>query len=200
MVIQAVLWDVGGVLVRIEDSRPYEELAAELEVTREYLEHLVWGGTQGRLAQLGKLSETELWEYIRDELHLAPGEHPDLRERFLRGNVVDAVLVDFIRTLTPHYKLGVISNAVRGLPALLNTWGILDLFEVVIGSGDEGIMKPDPDIYQLAIERLDVRPGEAVFVDDHPENVEGAQNVGMHGILYQSREQVIRELQSLLNR
>lgn len=200
MMINVVIWDVGGVLVRIADARPSEELAAELGVTREYLEHLVWDGTQSRRAQLGELTETELWEYVRGELHLAPGEHPNLRERFLRGNVIDTELVDFIRTLTPHYQLGVISNAVRGLPALLNTWGIYDLFDVVIGSGDEGIMKPDPAIYQLAIERLAVEPEEAVFVDDYLENIEGARNVGMHGILFQSREQAIRELQSLLNR
>jgi len=198
MLIKAVIWDIGGVLVRTEDPAPRGELAAELGVTRDDLVELVFGGKQGRRAQLGELTQAEIWGYVRSVLKIPPGKHPDLSERFFGGDVLDTELVDFIHTLKPRYKIGIISNAWSKLPTLLKRWGIFEVFDVVIGSGDEGIMKPDPGIFQLATERLAVAPGEAVFVDDFIENIEGARKFGMQGIHFQSREQVIRDLQSLL--
>lgn len=198
MLIKAIIWDIGGVLVRTDDPAPRGELAAELGVTREYLVELVFGGEQGRRAQLGELTQTEIWDYARGELNIPSGEYPDLNERFFGGDVLDNELIEFIRSLKPDYKIGIISNAWSELPTLLKKWGILDIFDVVIGSGDEGIMKPDPGIYQLAVERLGVKPGEAVFVDDFIENIEGAREFGMRGIHFRSREQVIGELKALL--
>jgi len=198
MPIKAVVWDIGGVIMRTEDQAPRAELAAELGVTREYLNELVFGGEQGTRTQVGEISQQELWDYVRSELNLAPGEYPDLRERFFGGDVLDTELVDFIRSLKPRYKIGIISNAWRGIEDSLMEWGIDDAFEVVVGSGDVGIMKPDPRIFQIALERLAVEPFEAVFVDDFIQNIHGAQALGIAAIHFQGREQVIRELEQRL--
>jgi epoxide hydrolase-like predicted phosphatase len=198
MPIKAVVWDIGGVIMRTEDQAPRAELAAELGVTREYLNELVFGGEQGTRTQVGEISQQELWDYVRSELNLAPGEYPDLRERFFGGDVLDTELVDFIRSLKPRYKIGIISNAWREIEDSLMEWGIDDAFEVVVGSGDVGIMKPDPRIFQIALERLAVEPFEAVFVDDFIQNIHGAQALGIAAIHFQGREQVIRELEQRL--
>ena len=58
--------------------------------------------------------------------------------------------------------------------------GIANAFDVVVISSCEGLMKPDPAIYQLTLERLGVAAEEAVFVDDFRENVAAAQQVGLH--------------------
>ena len=198
MPIKAVIWDIGGVIMRTEDPAPRAELAAELGVTREFLNELVFGGEQGTRAQIGEISQQEIWDYVRSELKLNSGEYPDLRERFFGGDVLDAKLVDFIRSIQPSYKIGIISNAWSQIADSLVEWGIDDAFEMVVGSGDVGIMKPDPRIYQIALERLDVHPEEAVFVDDFIENVQGARKLGIHAIHFQSREQAIQELEQLL--
>ena len=70
---------------------------------------------------------------------------------------------------------------------------------MVVGSGDVGIMKPDPQIFQIALERLDVAAEEAVFVDDFIENVQGARALGIHAVHFQGREQAIQELKALLD-
>ena len=146
MDIKAVIWDIGGVIMRTEDLGPRDQLAADLGVTRAYLNGLVFGGEQGTRAQIGELSQTELWDYVRRELKLNPDEYPDVRERFFGGDVLDTELVDFVRTLKPRFKTGIISNAWSELSAVLAGWGIADAFDVVVGSGDEGIMKPHPRI------------------------------------------------------
>ena len=199
MSIQAVIWDVGGVIARTEDLAPRDQLAQELGVTRQRLNELFFSGPQGTRAQKGEISIPELMGYIRRELNLAPGTYPDLRDRFFGGDRVDYDLVDTIRGLRPGYKTGIISNAWSQLPELLASWGILDVFDAVIGSGDEGVMKPDPRIYHLALERLDVQPSQAVFVDDFIENIHAARNLGMIGIHFQNRAQALSELQQLLD-
>jgi putative hydrolase of the HAD superfamily len=69
--------------------------------------------------------------------------------------------------------------------------------EIII-SAEEGIAKPDPRIFRIAAERLGVRPQEAVFVDDRPENVQGARAVGMRGIQFETREQTIADVRKHL--
>jgi epoxide hydrolase-like predicted phosphatase len=184
--------------MRTEDRAPRAELAAELGVTREYLNELVFGGEQGTRAQKGEINRKELWDYVRSKLNLAPGEYPDINERFFGGDVLDTDLVDFIRSLKLRFKIGIISNAWRQIEESLVEWRIDDAFEIVVGSGDVGIMKPDPRIFQIALERLDVEPSQAVFVDDFIQNVRGAQALGIAAIHFQSREQVIQALEHLL--
>lgn len=198
MTIKAVIWDIGGVLVRTENPKPRGELAMELGVTREFLVELVFGGDQGTRAQTGEISQDDIWAYARNELKLSSGEYPDLKKRFFGGDILDSKLVAFIRTLKPHYKIGIISNAWSELPAALDEWEILDVFDVVIGSGDVGIMKPDPKIYQIALEYLAVEPDEAVFIDDFIENIQGARQIGIHTIHFRNREQALNELKTLL--
>ena len=198
MSIKAVIWDIGGVIMRTEDPAPRAELAQDLGVSRAYINDLVFGGEQGTLAQIGEISQQEIWDFARAELKLAPGEFPDLQERFFGGDMIDTKLVDFIRSIQPHYQIGVISNAWRGIADALADYGIRDAFDMVVGSGDVGVMKPDPRIYHIALERLNVAPEESVFVDDFIENVHGARGLGMFAVHFQNREQTIQELKQLL--
>jgi epoxide hydrolase-like predicted phosphatase len=198
MPIKAVIWDIGGVINRTEDPAPRDILASELGITRHRLNELFFSGPQGTRAQKGEISVAELIASIRKELNLGEGEYPDLVARFFGGDVLDYPLVAYIRKLKPACKTGIISNAWSQLPGLLEEWGIEDAFDVVIGSGDVGVMKPDPRIYRLALSGLSVQPGEAVFIDDFIENVHGAEALGMHGIHFQNRTQALEELGNLL--
>jgi epoxide hydrolase-like predicted phosphatase len=199
MTIKALIWDIGGVLVRTEDQAPRAELAAELGVTPEYLVELVFGGEQGTRAQKGEISREEIWDHARKELSVAADAYPDIQERFFAGDILDTQLIDFIRSVKEDYKVGIISNAWRELPAVLEEWGILDAFDIVVGSGDEGMMKPNPKIYQIALERLKVEAREAVFVDDFIENIEAARQLGLLAIHFQDRDQALQALKSLLH-
>jgi epoxide hydrolase-like predicted phosphatase len=149
--------------------------------------------------QLGELDLPSLWAYVLGELGLPPEELTDVQDGFWGGDRVDYDLVDFIRSLRPRCKTGVISN---GWPTLRRTmtdeWQIIDAFDDLVVSAEVGLLKPAPDIYQLALQRLDVGPAEAVFVDDFSENVEAARDLGMYAVHFHSRNQAIAELQALM--
>jgi epoxide hydrolase-like predicted phosphatase len=75
---------------------------------------------------------------------------------------------------------------------------IRELFDVVIISAEVGLHKPQPEIYRLAAERLGLEPEDCIFVDDLRENVEGAEAVGMTGVLHRDVDETIARVDELL--
>jgi HAD superfamily hydrolase (TIGR01509 family) len=106
--------------------------------------------------------------------------------------------MDLIRQLHGRYKLAVLSNSPPGLARWLSDWGILDLFNEVYCSGDEGMVKPQPAVYHSTLKRLGALPHEAVFIDDTSGHVEAAQSLGIHGIRFTNAEQLELALNRLL--
>jgi putative hydrolase of the HAD superfamily len=85
-------------------------------------------------------------------------------------------------------SLGVISNFEEWLERLLETLGVTDYFPVRVISGVEGVEKPDPEIFRIALERAGVAAEESVYVGDHPFfDIEAAEEVGMVAVLIDRR-------------
>jgi epoxide hydrolase-like predicted phosphatase len=197
--IQAIFWDFGGVIVRTFDRSGRERWEATLGLPTYGLEKLVFRGEMGQKASLGEAQDDDIWRWVGEQLRLDAQQREQLMRDFFRGDRVDHDLMAIIRSQKKKYKTGLISNAWPSLrPAMENEWHIADAFHDLIISAEVGLAKPDPRIYQLALERLEVRPEQAVFIDDFIENVEGAQAVGMHAIQFKSLEQVRADLDATL--
>ncbi len=86
------------------------------------------------------------------------------------------------------YTLGLVSNFEAWLMTLLERLGVLPLMSVVVVSGVEGIEKPDPEIFRLALDRIGTTPERAVYVGDNPRvDVEAALSLGMGAVLVDRR-------------
>jgi len=86
-----------------------------------------------------------------------------------------------------------------------NSWGTgiyerapMRIFDATVISGDVGLHKPQPEIYELGAERIGIPPAECLFVDDLRENVAGAEAVGMTAILHRDPAETIAELERVL--
>ena len=201
MAIKAVIFDFGGVLVRTEDRAPRQELADRLGMTYDEVNELIFESESARRATVGEITTQEHWETLRFELGLPAEEFQRVPKEFFGGDVLDEALIDYIRSLRPRYRTALLSNAwddLRGV--VINEWQIADAFDELIISAEVGVAKPDAGIYELTLERLNVAPSEAVFVDDFPRNIKGAHAVGMHAIHFQDSKQVRVELDGLLVR
>ena len=198
--IRAIIWDLGGVLVRTEDFRPREQLAASFGMTRADLETLVFSGTSGSRAQNGEIDVTQHWENIREVLKLSPQEISAFQDTFWSGDRLDTALVDYIRSLRSSYRTALLSNAFSDLRrAVEEVWHIQDAFDKIIISAEVGMTKPDQRIYQLALERIGAEPQEAVFIDDFTWNIDGARKAGLHTIHFQYPDQARADLEQLLD-
>jgi glucose-1-phosphatase len=185
--IRAVIFDIGGVLIRTRDQSSRRRLEQLYGLPEGGAEYMVYNSEMGLAAQRGVYSEEENWRRVQRELSLSDAALADFRREFWAGDDLDAELVAYIRRLRGRYRTGIISNAMPGLMTLLTgKYPIADAFDVIIGSGDERVAKPDPAIYRLALGRLGCRPEEAIFVDDARRNVDGAEAVGIHAIHYQA--------------
>ncbi|MFN3928425.1 MAG: HAD family hydrolase [Thermoflexus sp.] len=197
---RAIIVDFGGVLVRTEDPAPREVLARELGMTVEDLEALIFASDLSLRAQRGELPEPAFWQAIGERLGIYDAEGIQrLRQRFFAGDRLNEPLVEALRRWRGRVALGLISNAWSGLREVLKRLHLLELFKAVVISAEVGLLKPDPRIYQLALERLGLPPESAAFVDDLPENVRAAQELGLYGIHFRDTSEALGRLEEWLN-
>jgi HAD superfamily hydrolase (TIGR01509 family) len=81
---------------------------------------------------------------------------------------------------------------------LRDRFQIVHLFDVIITSASIRVMKPDPQAYRAALDALRLRAEETVFIDDLRENIQGAKQLGMHAIHFETDHDDIRPLLSAL--
>lgn len=88
-----------------------------------------------------------------------------------------------LETLSRKYKLGVIANQSAGAAERLKRYGLLQYFSFILGSAEAGVAKPDPRIFQLALEKAGCAPSEAVMIGDRPDNdIYPAKKLGLKTI------------------
>ena len=196
---RALIVDFGGVLT----TSIWPAFAAFCEAE---------GLDQGAVRELFRSDPRALADLRELETGACP---PDEFERRFAGHLgiperADGLISRLFGGLEPDdAMIGAVRNArQRGIRTGLisNSWGrtiydeelISSLFDAVVISGDVGLHKPQPEIYLLACERLEVEPSETVFVDDLRENCEGAEAVGITAVLHRDTDATVRELDRML--
>jgi putative hydrolase of the HAD superfamily len=140
------------------------------------------------------------WEAVREALGIKPEELQSFLDQYWSADDVNWELLEFIKNLHPGYKVGLLSNAWDNLRQTMhNRWNIDGLFDELIISAEVGLVKPDPRIFHLALEKLGVQPAEAVFVDDMLVNVDAARQQGLTAIRFVDTQQTLASLQALLS-
>ena len=197
--IQAVLFDYGGVIGRL-DHEETGRLEQKYGLPSGGLFSALYEIPQWREISLGRGSEKEWLKAVLARLYeLAGRPIPGIRQewpKIWRGLNED--VVSLARRLRSRYKVGLLSNATKDLEEmLLEHHGIVDLFDVVINSARVGLAKPDVRIFHLAAERLGVPASACVFTDDLAHNVEGARAAGMRAFQFQDAAHLESELRAL---
>jgi epoxide hydrolase-like predicted phosphatase len=196
--IKAVIFDMGGVLLRTEDQTNRVQLAERLGVPVRHVYDTVFNSETALQATVGTLKEDEHWTSVAEVFGLDDDELADFRKAFWSGDQLDETLVNFIRSLRPHYKTALLSNAWSGTRENVAVHEFLDAFDITIFSAEIGMAKPNADIYEYMLEKLGVEANEAVFVDDVEKNIDGARATGMYAIQFMNTRQTIQDLIELL--
>ena len=196
--IRAIIFDVGGVLMRTVNPVPRRELEQRFGLPAGGVSKLVFGNPLWDEAQLGRISSAEFWADVGQRLGLNAGALAEFRQTFWAGDRLDEELVALIRYLHGvGYHTALLSNAPAGLRQHLEQLGIADAFDVIVASGCEGLMKPDPAIFELTLARVGVAAEEAIFVDDFRVNVAAARQVGLHATRFRGLSPLRKWLQAL---
>ena len=122
----------------------------------------------------------------------------EIRAVFGQTDMIDHDVVEIIKKLKQNYSLGLLSNASSNyLRKILQDNDLNNLFNDLVISSEVGMIKPNPQIFEIALDNLGVQPSEAIFIDDWPSNIEAAKEVGIHGILFSGSKDLITNLKSL---
>jgi putative hydrolase of the HAD superfamily len=197
--VKGLILDFGGVLTTnvFESFRAFCEVEGldPQTVKRTFREN------PEALAELRSLErgEVEVPEFERRFApHLGLEERAEgLVQRLFAGVGPDEPMVQAVRRARESgIRTGLISNSWGG--TTYDQVAMDDLFDAVVISGEVGLHKPEPEIFELGAERVGLPPAECVFVDDLRENCAGAEAVGMTAILHRGADTTLPELERLL--
>jgi HAD superfamily hydrolase (TIGR01509 family) len=175
-VIKAIIFDCFGVLVGHGFWSVYESLGGDLEKDEAFIEE------QLNKADIGETSSQEFNALISERLGISLESY---KHAFAEDEVPNEGVFQLIQdVLAPKYSLALVSNATGDSVRSKISADKLALFKEVFISGEVGLLKPDPELFMLALSKLGVKPDEAIFVDDHQKYIDGATVVGMHTILF----------------
>lgn len=197
--IRVVMFDLGGVLLRTEDSRPRVELGRRFGLSRDEIEKLVFGSEVSLKAELGQVEPGEVWTHAQKKLRIANDDLAAFQDAFWAGDRLDEDLLAFVKSLRGKYRTVLLSNAWMDMRKnVARRFGSLDAFEMQIFSAEVGLRKPDPRIFQHVLDLLGADPEEIVFVDDFSENILAARKIGFRTIQFTNARQAKNELEALL--
>ncbi|MBS1150154.1 MAG: hydrolase, haloacid dehalogenase-like family [Myxococcaceae bacterium] len=195
--LEALILDLGNVLVFHDNALLFEKMAQAFHTTpasmKARIEKDVWERTNtGRLP--GQALRLELQQALGGEL--SEEQFVELWNSHFQINVP---MVKRVESLVGQFKLCLLSNTHDlHFEPLRPQLPVLEKFDALVLSYEEGLMKPAPALYRTALKRLQVAPERAAFFDDVQSYADGASAVGIHGRLFTDVETFDRQLAELL--
>lgn len=197
--IKALFFDMGGVILRTDNKTPRQKLGEKYGMSYDEIDAFVFQCSASKKASIGMIKEEQLWADVAERLNISLEEADEFHELFFSGDAIDQKIISLLRNSKGKYRTGLISNAWSGLPAWMERESIIDAFESVVISAEKGIVKPNAGIYQIAMDELGVKPENSIFVDDMPENIQAANDLGMLGILFTDQNRLFDQLSQLID-
>ena len=196
--IEAVVFDIGGVLLDWDPRHLYRKLFEDEEAMNRFLEQVCtmeWHQRHDRGYSVVESCE---------KLATAHPEHAELiRAWGTRSEEMVAGPIDgTVEILQELRRAGVACYALSNMeresyPRRVARYPFLSWFDGAVVSGFEGVIKPDPEIFRLLLSRFDLRPDRTLVIDDSAANVEAARGLGMHAICFRSPVQLREELERM---
>jgi len=192
------MFDLGGVLLDWDPRYLYRQLLPDEAAVEWFLAEVCtpeWNREQDR-GRPWPAAVAELSARFPEHAALIAAYHERWDET-LAGAITPSVeVLAYLRERgTPCYALTNFSP--EKLQRARARFGFLDWFRDIVVSGEVGLVKPDPRIYHLAVERFGLDPAATVYIDDQPANVAAARDLGMVALHFTGPERLrvaLREL------
>ena len=192
--MQNIIFDFGNVLVQWHPEQIYTEYFGDEAKAWWFLRHVVDDAWRGRIdagestAELTAELISRFPEY-REAIELFNQRYFDM----LTGEVPG--MREVIGELMKNYEIYGLTNwSMETFPTARERFGILQMIDRYVVSAQERLIKPDPRLFQVLLDRYGLKAEECTFIDDNPDNVAAARKLGMKGIVFTSAESLRKEL------
>ena len=195
--LRAVVFDYGMVLSTAQEPQAYANLQTIMGLDQASFEEHYW--RYRHEYDLGHLNGVSYWQAIGRDAGLAlTGAQIDrlIENDVLMWSTLNEQMLTWVYAVQDAgFKIGILSNMGEDLLKYMRQeFGWLGRFDHHTWSCELNIAKPDPTIYLHTCEKIGVAPGEALFLDDKPENVRAAESVGLAAIQFSTVDTLREEL------
>lgn len=180
--LKNIIFDFGGVLIDWNPIYLYQEIFDKEEDMNYFLEHVCryeWNVLQdaGRsLAEGTRVLQEQHPEY-REEIAMYYGRWDEMLGGTIKENV------KLIKPLKEKYNIYGLTNwSAETIPIAMERYDFFKDLDGMVVSGAEKIIKPDPQLYRILLERYGIQAGESLFIDDNYANIKTAQQLGFQTI------------------
>lgn len=199
MMIKTIIFDLGNVLINWEPEHLYRKIFEDEQEMQHFLTHICtsdWNVQQdaGRPIQDANALLIQQYPHYKKEIEAFYGRWTEMLGGAIEGTV------EILKQLKTgqKYRLYALTNwSAETFPHAIERYEFLQWFEGIVVSGDEKMIKPQAEFYQIILDRYDIDPSTAVFIDDSLKNVVGAKEVGIDAIHFHSPEKLAEELKAL---
>ncbi|MFK7806747.1 MAG: HAD family hydrolase [Saprospiraceae bacterium] len=197
--INTIIFDLGKVLIDWDPNRLYKKIFKDDKEREHFLENICtsdWNVQQDAGRTLKEATDILVEQHPKyeNEIRAFYGRWPEMIGGAIQGTV------DILHQLKEEnkVKLFALTNwSAETFPYALENFDFLKIFEGILVSGDEKLIKPDIRIYELMTSRYNITPTNALFIDDSLKNIKGAEEHGLHGHHFLHPEGLRSELEGL---
>ncbi len=198
--IKAIIFDIGGVIVSPEVEKITQRVSVyagvDFESFNKYYEQYKSDLTKGKISLIDVYSE------IVNHFKLTSLTGQNLVDEHLRlfREVIenlDEEVIALVENLKQKYEVFCLVNAEKDVVPLVRKRGIYSHFQKAYISTEMGMEKPDLEIYEAVLKDINFVPEETLFIDDKKPNVDAADKLGIHTILYKNYKDLKEELVNL---
>jgi epoxide hydrolase-like predicted phosphatase len=185
-VIKAIIFDYFGI---ISSDEYWQSIKADKSMEEDFrgLSYDV---------NLGKLH----WIDFVTQIAKSTGQSPDEIATLYKDQRLNPQVLAFINQLHKDYKTALLTNAHHEfLRPVIAKFHLERLFNEIVISSEVGMLKPNPAIFQYLLTKLGVSAGEAIFIDDIPQNSQAAAAIGLHAIIYKDFGQMKLEVEHMID-
>lgn len=197
--IKAVIFDVGGVLLKWPREIVFNDIKSELDLDDEAME--AFWNRYLRAFSKGEYTEAELWAKARTELgiRLVKIEENLLGRAFAKNTEAYKEVVEYARELKNRgLKIAILSNTNSVHTLITEQHKVFEPFDDVFLSHEIGLRKPETAIYKHVLNQLKIKPEETIFIDDTLENIQATRRLGMHTVLARNPKTLVAEIERVL--
>lgn len=195
--IDTIVFDFGGVLIDWNPKYVYREIFNDDEKMDWFLANICtneWNLEQdrGRSFAEGTGMLKEIYPEYKEHIDAYFNQWP----KMLKGEIAETVTI--LKKLKERFKVYGLTNwSAETFPVALEQFSFLQLFDGIVVSGVEKMIKPGKEIFELLLNRYDLKAEHCVFIDDNELNIATANKLGFHAIHFTSAATLEKELIAL---
>ena len=198
--INTIIFDLGAVLIDWNPTYLYQKLFKEEAEMQHFLTTVCtpdWNEKQDAGRSLKAATETLIVQFPEHEDNIRA--YYGRWEEMLGGSISGTVKLFKQLKESEKYKIYALTNwSAETFPIALERFEFLHWFDGIVVSGTEMDRKPSRDFYQILLDRYQVKPEEALFIDDNLRNIKAARQMGLESIHFISSEQLKATLDEIM--